>query len=296
MNAPTFSVITPSFNQAGYIEGCIRSVLAQGTDDFEHLIFDNCSTDGTLEIIARYPHVRCISEPDRGQSHAINKGFAAARGRIICWLNSDDEYAPGAFATARRELLDGGRPVIFGNAREIFYDGGGERVQRPRFERREDLLRWWDKSVSVLQPAVFFTREVWEKVGGLREELHIVLDLEYWWRMSAHFPFHYVDEVLAVQHRQPDSKTMKLVYRMYREKQSVFGALRREAEGFRLSTLLTARAGLAWRFLQLGQLAAATDRRAALFFLGQSLRENPAQVVRPAWLQALASTLLRSKP
>ncbi len=295
MSTPTFSVITPSFNQAGYIEGCIRSVLAQETDDFEHLIFDNCSTDGTLEIIAKYPHVRCVSEPDRGQSHAINKGFAAARGRIICWLNSDDEYTPGAFAVARRELLENGRSVIFGNAREIFYDGSTERLQRARFARREDLLRWWDKSVSMLQPAVFFNRDVYQKIGGLREDLHIVLDLEYWWRMSAHFPFHFVDEVLAVQHRQPDSKTMKLVYRMYREKQAVFGELRREAEGFSVRTAFAARAGLAWRFLQLGQTAAATDREAALFFLGQSLRENPAQVVRPAWLKALAFTLFAKR-
>jgi glycosyltransferase involved in cell wall biosynthesis len=292
MSAPLFSVITPSFNQAAFLEGCIQSVLAQGTEDFEHLVFDNCSTDGTLEVLKKYPHVRWVSESDRGQSHALNKGFAAAKGRVLCWLNSDDEYAPGAFEIVRRELIDGGRPVIFGNAREYYFDGRAPRIQQPRFARRDDLLQWWDKSVSMLQPAVFFTREVYERIGGVREDLHIVMDLEYWWRMAGEFPFDYVDEVLAVQHRQPDSKTMKLAYRMYREKQQVFGALRREAEGFRFRTLLAERAGLAWRFLQLGQSAARSDRSTARFFLRQSLRENPAQLFRPAWLKAMAHVLL----
>ena len=296
MSAPLFSVITPSFNQAAYLEGCIQSVIAQNRSDVEHLVFDNCSTDGTLEVLRKYPHVRWVSEPDRGQSHALNKGFAAARGRILCWLNSDDEYAPGAFEIAHRELIGAGRSVIFGNAREEFYDGRPPRVQRPRFAGREDLLQWWDKTVSMLQPSVFFTREVWERTGGIREDLHIVMDLEYWWRMSAHFPFHYVDAVLAVQHRQPESKTMRLAYRMYREKQTVFGALRREAEGFRLRTFLQARAGLAWRFLQLGQSAGTHDRATALFFLQQSLRENPAYLVRPVWLRAMTCALLASRP
>jgi glycosyltransferase involved in cell wall biosynthesis len=292
VSAPLFSVVTPSFNQAQYLDACIQSVLAQNEPDFEHLVFDNCSTDGSLEVLRKYPHVRWVSEPDRGQSHALNKGFAAARGQVICWLNSDDAYAPGAFQIVRRELLERRRPVIFGSAREHYFDGRPPRVQEPRFARREDLLGWWDKTVSVLQPAVFFTREVYQRIGGLREDLHIVMDLEYWWRMAEHFPFHRVDEILAVQHRQPESKTMKLVYRMYREKQAIFGKLRRQQEGFRLRTMLAERAGLAWRFLQLGQSAAATDRQTALFFLGQSLRENPAQLFRPAWLKATAHALL----
>ena len=291
MRPPLFSVITPSFNQAPYLERCIESVLAQGTDDFEHIIFDNCSTDGTRDLLGKYPHLRWTSEPDRGQSHALNKGFAAAKGRIFCWLNSDDAYAPGAFAAVRREMIEKGHAVIFGNAQEEFFDGRPSRVQRARFEHREDLLRWWDKSVSILQPAVFFTREVWERIGGVREDLHIVMDLEYWWRVSEHFPFRYVDQVFAVQQRQPESKTMKLVYRMYREKQAVFGALRTAREGFRLRTWLAARAGLAWRFLQLAQAMAGTDRRAAIFFLAQSVRENPMQLARPAWLKALAFAL-----
>jgi glycosyltransferase involved in cell wall biosynthesis len=210
-------------------------VLAQNEPDFEHLVFDNCSTDGSLEVLRKYPHVRWVSEADRGQSDALNKGFAAARGQVICWLNSDDAYAPGAFQIVRRELLERRRPVIFGSAREHYFDGRPPRVQEPRFARREDLLRWWDKTVSVLQPAVFFTREVYQRIGGLREDLHIVMDLEYWWRMAEHFPFHRVDEILAVQHRQPESKTMKLVYRMYREKQAVFGRFAAAAGGLPLS-------------------------------------------------------------
>ena len=90
-----FSVITPSWNQGKFLGACIGSVVSQNDLDFEHLIFDNCSTDGTAAVAAEFPHVKFVSEPDRGQSQAVNKGLAAARGKIICWLNSDDEYAPG---------------------------------------------------------------------------------------------------------------------------------------------------------------------------------------------------------
>lgn len=293
-SAPLFSVITPSYNQAAYIEGCIQSVLDQGVppDQFEHLVFDNCSDDGTLEILARHPHVRVVSERDKGQGHALNKGLAAARGRIICWLNSDDQYAPGAFAVARRELIDNGRPIIFGNAREVFYDGRGEMIQRARWSCRADFLRWWDKTVNILQPAVFFTRDVVKKTGLIRDDLHLVLDTEWWWRMSEHFPLHYVDEVLAVQLRQPASKTIRQVARMYEEKKAVFRPLRRAAEGWKLRTFLAEHIGLGWRYLQLAQSMSTTDSAESRRFLQRSIRENFLNLIHPRFWRTLLYTFL----
>ena len=81
------SIITPSFNQGQFIEEAIQSVLVQGYPDFEHIVVDNCSTDQTPEVVRRYPHVRWISEPDRGQSHALNKGFHLATGDVLTTLD-----------------------------------------------------------------------------------------------------------------------------------------------------------------------------------------------------------------
>ena len=86
MTRPFFSVVTPSWNQGAWIEGCIKSVLQQGVEDFEHIVFDNCSDDQTAEVLARYPHLQTHIERDSGQSNALNKGFRQARGEIILSL------------------------------------------------------------------------------------------------------------------------------------------------------------------------------------------------------------------
>ena len=83
------SIITPSYNQGRFIEDAIRSVLEQDYPDFEHIVVDNCSTDNTLDVLRKYPHIRWISEPDRGQSHALNKGFRMATGDVLAWLLDD---------------------------------------------------------------------------------------------------------------------------------------------------------------------------------------------------------------
>lgn len=105
------SIITPSYNQGIFIDDAIQSVLAQDYTDFEHIIIDACSTDTTLTVLKKYPHLKWISEPDEGQSDAINKGFKMAKGEVIGWLNADDFYLPGTFRKVAFELksetLDG---------------------------------------------------------------------------------------------------------------------------------------------------------------------------------------------
>lgn len=219
---PYFSVVTPSYNQGLHIETCVCCVLGQGESDFEHLIIDNCSTDETPQILARYPHLKLTVEKDRGQSDAINKGFRAASGEIICWLNSDDAYPEGTFVRLREIFRDPSVNVVFGDVMQVAYDGSSDQRSPASFAHREDLVRWWSSDARLHQPAIFFRRKVVESIGLLREDLHYVMDYEYWWRMSERFSFHYVPEVLAIQHRQLDSKTVQNWNGVYREREKVF--------------------------------------------------------------------------
>jgi glycosyltransferase involved in cell wall biosynthesis len=295
-SAPYFSVITPSFNQARWLEGCIKSVVAQGVADFEHIVFDNASGDGSAEIAARYPHVLWRSEPDRGQAHALNKALAVARGEIVCWLNADDQYLPGAFEIVRRAFAAPEVEVVFGDAREIYFDGRPGGVRRAHFERREDFLFWWEKRTDLLQPAVFFRRSVVARAGPFREDLHLIMDSEMWWRLSAQHRFHYLAQPLALQQRQPDSKTVKHLERIYEEKARVFGPLLAAAWPHRrFRHWLARRRGMGRRYLGLAQSAGGADRALALRFLRRSADENPFLLCALRWWKA-ALFILRSKP
>jgi len=289
---PFFSVITPSFNQGQWIEGCIKSVLAQGITDFEHIVFDNCSTDSTAEVAARYPHLQWHSERDRGQSDALNKALALARGEVICWLNADDQYLPGTFETIRHAMSDPAVSVVFGDAEEIYFDGRSSGIRRARFERREDFLVWWEKRTDLLQPAIFFRRSAIQEAGPLREDLHLIMDTELWWRLSEKHRFHYLGKPLAVQQRQPDSKTIRHAARIYEEKARVFGPLLDAAYPQDCAkNRLARRRGMGWRYLGLAQSAAREDRQTARTFFRLALRENPLLVLSPKWWKAFVWTM-----
>lgn len=276
-----FSVITPSWNQGKFLRGCIGSVVNQNDPDFEHLIFDNCSTDRTAEIVAEFPHVRFVSESDRGQAHAVNKGLVAARGEIICWLNSDDEYSPGAFSALRAAFSDPAVQVVFGDVRQISYDGQGEVIACGKFESRLDLIRWWGSDVKLHQPAVFFRRDVVTSAGLLREDLHYALDYEYWWRISESCRFHYIPQVLAIQHRQPDSKTIRNWAKVLEERERIFSPSYNLIDGGRPASLgMERRNCLAKQYLILAW--AAQDPACARKNLLNAWRQSPSLVLRPA--------------
>jgi glycosyltransferase involved in cell wall biosynthesis len=296
MSIPFFSVVTPSWNQAAWVEGCIQSVLTQGVSDFEHIVFDNRSTDGTSEILARYEHLRVHIESDTGQSNALNKAMRCARGEVICWLNADDQYLPGAFEVVRREFAKPGVDVIYGDAEEDFCDGKPARVRRARFPSRDDLLVWWEKRTDLLQPAVFFRRRLLDEVGPLREDLHVVMDTELWWRLSERHAFHYVGAPLARQQRQPDSKTIKHVARIYEEKDRVFTPLLEEADpNARRGNVRARRLGMGRRWLGLAQSAAETNPEAARDFLARARNENTWLVLSPSWWRTWAATRTHAK-
>jgi glycosyltransferase involved in cell wall biosynthesis len=180
---PVISIITPSYNQAEFLEETILSVLSQKYSHKEYIVIDGGSSDGSIDIIRRYsPELDYwISEPDRGQSHAINKGFAIAGGDVFAWLNSDDTYMPGALQTvaecfAQNPDVD----LIYGDI--IYTDLSGKTVRRRHVfsSMSYETLLYHD---YLGQPAVFFRRSLWDKVGPLDESLHYCMDWELWLRM-----------------------------------------------------------------------------------------------------------------
>lgn len=201
---PLVSIVTPSFNQADYIEEAIRSVILQDYDPVEHLIFDGGSTDATAAVAERYAdRVRFTSESDRGQAHAVNKGFAAARGEIVGWLNSDDFYYPGALRT----VVDYMRAhpscdALYGAA--YYVDEAGCQLRAYPTGEPDDLRF----GCFICQPSVFVRRTVLEKVGLLDESLSYCMDYELWLRIRDRHELHRIPEALAAYRLHDSSKTV----------------------------------------------------------------------------------------
>jgi len=206
---PRISVVTPSFNQGRFIEQTIRSVLLQRYPNLEYIIIDGGSADESVELIRKYENrlAYSVSEPDRGQSHAINKGLARATGEIICWLNSDDYYPPGALRVVAETLASGtGNFALVGHCLKVFDDGREPVVLEGRYENRLRLFQFW-KGYLMHQPAIFWRREVFESVGYLDEDLDLIMDFDYWARISREFDFVNVDRVLACANFHGEAKT-----------------------------------------------------------------------------------------
>ena len=177
-----FSVVTPSYNQASFIEKTILSVLEQRYPAVEHIIVDGGSTDGTLDILKKYKHLRWISEPDKGQTDAINKGLRMAKGEILAWINSDDYYLHGAFDRVVNAYKDIRKPdVVMGDILVVGQDGG--KIARRRAIPYDHKMLLFGTNY-IQQPGVFFTREALEKAGYLDEDLHFAMDWDLWLRFG----------------------------------------------------------------------------------------------------------------
>jgi len=208
-NLPKITVVTPSFNQGKFIERTIRSVLLQQYPSVEYIVIDGGSTDNTVDVLRKYENDLAfwVSEPDQGQSHAINKGLAKATGQVLCWLNSDDFYLPGTLMTVGKMLADGtGCYAIAGHCLKVYEDGTPPVFLEGRFDNRRRMLEFW-KGYQMHQPTIFWRREVFEKVGWLNEELHLIMDFDYWARIAEHFDFIPVNQVLACCCYHAEAKT-----------------------------------------------------------------------------------------
>jgi glycosyltransferase involved in cell wall biosynthesis len=205
---PCISIVTPSFNQGKFIGRTIESVLDQGYPRLEHIVVDGMSTDETPEVLSRYEHLRVIREPDKGQADAINKGFKQAAGEILCYLNSDDTLLPGALHRIAKEIDPGrGRHIVMGRCRFIDESDVFLGIEHPSaFESHRRVLEIW-KGHCIPQPAVFWTSEVWQRCGPLREDERLVLDYDLFCRFSSSYYFHPIDQVLATYRLHAGSKT-----------------------------------------------------------------------------------------
>jgi glycosyltransferase involved in cell wall biosynthesis len=207
MNTLKFSVITTSYNQGKYIERTINSVLKQNYSNFEHIIIDGGSTDETISILKRFPHLKWVSEKDNGQSGALNKGFHAATGDVIAWLNSDDTYCPEAFHTVNNYLQQfKDRHVIYGDFNVIDENDKFIKFMKCKDTSLSKMLK--QGSSTVGQPALFFKRFIIDKVGLLDENLHLSMDYEYFLRMIIHYNFYYLNKTLANFRKHNASKTL----------------------------------------------------------------------------------------
>lgn len=184
---PRLSIVTPSFNQGQFIEQTICSVLDQGYPDLEYFVMDGGSTDGTVEILKKYEkHLSgWVSEKDRGQTHAINKGFARASGDVLAYINSDDWYLPGALHAAGEHFMaHPGAGLLHGRCvrikGDVRHDTQFASIQTP--VEILDLWNVWWKDRQFVQPEVFWSRKVAEQIGPFNESLHMVMDYEYWLR------------------------------------------------------------------------------------------------------------------
>lgn len=202
------SIVTPSLNQGRYLREAIESVRAQTHSSVEHIVVDGGSSDHTCDILAHYDELHWVSERDRGQSHALNKGFAMSDGEIFGWLNADDAYEPYAVADAVAALEAGEAGLVYADVTRVNDDHVNPRRirSRPRF----DLWTELNLGCGIYSPAVFFTREAYEAVGGLDESLHMTMDYDLWLRIGKRFRVVYVDAVWGVQRAHKLSKTRRL--------------------------------------------------------------------------------------
>lgn len=203
----TISVITPSFNQGDFIRHTIESVLAQGGDGWEHVVVDGGSIDDTVSILKAYPHLIWVSEPDEGQSDALNKAMRLSSGELIFWINSDDVVAPGAFEAARTFFAENpAAHIVCGNAVTIDQDGRETGRLGPRVDPRK--LRYpWDGDTSIHQPSLVFRRSVYDAVGPFDLGLHYAMDYDFFLRAAERFDIHHLPVDLGLFRAHGGTKT-----------------------------------------------------------------------------------------
>lgn len=217
---PKISIVTPSYNQGQFIENTIQSVLNQNYPNFEHIIIDNCSSDKTIEILKRYPHLDWISESDGGQSHGLNKGFQRAIGEWILWLNADDYCLPGVFEKIACAFDDHPElDVIYGEA--MFVDKCGNRIRIKRDHAFDyKILLYY--GCYIASTATFFRRKIFDDGVFLDPTYKVTMDYEYFVRLaSMGYRFGFVPEPLAAFRWHDSNISMWFVERRRYERLSV---------------------------------------------------------------------------
>jgi glycosyltransferase involved in cell wall biosynthesis len=229
--SPSISIVTPSFNQAPYIEEALASVQIQGYKNCEHLVMDGMSTDGTVDILRnlnigrKQSNVVWVSEQDSGQSEALNKGFRLAKGEIIGWLNSDDRYRAGCFEHVIKIFQENPKvDIIYGDY--MIVDELGRALKVRREIEFDAFILLYHRILYIPTTATFFRRRIFEDNNWLDEKLQYAMDLEFFIRLSAlGYRFKHVSQILADFRLQPNSKTCLSSNRQLSEHQQVVFAV-----------------------------------------------------------------------
>jgi glycosyltransferase involved in cell wall biosynthesis len=209
MTLPRLTIITPSLNQAQYLERTLRSVLDQGYPDLEYIVMDGGSTDGSVNILERYNDrlAHWQSASDEGQSWAINRAIERATGDVIAYINSDDYYLPGAFDAALPRFEDADVRWVAGACEYLSDDGTLETVWRPK-NPRGPRPRWVREIWYAPQASSFWRRDVFDDFGLLREDLHFVFDAEFGLRLAiGGVSPRIIDDTLAVRFLHDEAKS-----------------------------------------------------------------------------------------
>jgi glycosyltransferase involved in cell wall biosynthesis len=206
LTLPLVSVVMPCLNQAAFIEQALTSVLGQAYPCLELIVIDGGSTDGTLEVIERHADqiAYWVSEPDRGQAHAINKGFRQARGEVLAWLNADDMYLPCAVQKAAQALSDREGPALVYGGCLHFHEGTARAHGYWPEPFDADRLTYFD---YIVQPSTFWSSDLWEATGDLDESLRYGLDWDWFIRASHVGTFEPLYDHLAIYRKHEGHKT-----------------------------------------------------------------------------------------
>lgn len=267
---PLVSIITPSFNQARYLEATIQSVLAQEYPRIEYIIVDGASTDGSVDIIKKYKKSLAywISEKDSGQAEAINKGVARGTGEIVAWLNSDDYYLPGAISAVVK-VFEENPDVLMVYGDMLAVDEQGQNINLLKYKQLslEDLLCFQ----IIGQPSVFFRRSILEKTGLLNTSFHFLLDHHLWIRIAQIGQILHIPQVLAAARYHAEAKN--------RAKAAEFGR-----EAFRILDWAKSQPGLMEAATRVERRARASAHRVDARYLLDGGQPWPAL---KAWMRAL---------
>lgn len=203
------SVVTPSYNQAVFLDSCIYSVISQDYKEVEYIVMDGGSVDGSQAIVNYHSKEisKAVIGADLGQSDAINKGIAVSSGEIVCWVNSDDALLPAALSTVASYFdLHPDCDWLVGHC--LFTDVYGKPGWFCEVTERqpEDYLRFWD-GIFLPQPSVFFRRSLWDRVGGLNISYKYAMDLDLWLRFLSESPLHCLGATLSINRVHGATKT-----------------------------------------------------------------------------------------
>jgi len=281
---PLVSIVTPSLNQAQFIRQTIESVLSQDYPNIEYWVMDGGSQDGTVEILKSYGEkIHWVSEADSGQSQAVNKGWARARGEILGWVNADDLLTPSAVRNAVEALLaDETIGAVYGDT--TYIDENGEFIQRYPARPFDYEALAGETENFIPQPSVFMRRDVLEKAGFLNESLHYIMDYDLWLRMGLVAPMKYLPVEMASLRLHSTAKTIKGMHKFADEFVTLYenlfsnvslpDVLHKRRSEIMHTTYIHSASFCFW----------GRETGAALQFLGRAWKEQPFPRRRTFWL------------